>query len=242
MFVITKNISHFDLLRNPWNMSTNIVPRRFQESQIGEAPLSEMYIVQNPDDLDDSIGGRILDPQWIDSNLPGLWKSSCIRLHKGLCKGVPNEILSSTRPVWLVDIMNACLVPAPKDCSYVALSYVWGNHKTLQVDSANLSWLRQIGSLLKHQWATQIPRTIKDAIGVVKILAEKYLWVDSLCIVQDDETHKYTEMSKMAAIYANASVTILALQGQHANHGLPGFRDFSEPRNVRQSVHVLGKG
>ncbi|KIW12436.1 hypothetical protein PV08_09713 [Exophiala spinifera] len=46
----------------------------------------------------------------------------------------------------------------------------------------------------------------------------------------------------MAAIYANASVTILALQGRHANHGLRGFRDFSEPRNLCQSVHLLDTG
>src|SRR5262249_22206697 len=101
MSILAKNISHFDLLRNPRNMSTNIVPRMFSDSQIGQAPLSEMHIVGNPDGSDNSIGGRILDPEWIDSKLPGLWKSSCIRLHKGLCKGVPNEAMSSTGPAWL---------------------------------------------------------------------------------------------------------------------------------------------
>ena len=165
-----------------------------------------------------------------------------MRLHQGLCQKVPYKTVASIRPVWLVDVIDACLVPAPKDCSYVTLSYVWGDRKTLKTNSSNLTQLQEIGSLEKHQWKTQLPRTIRDAIGVVKILAEKYLWVDNLCIVQDDEVHKHTEMAKMAAIYANASVTILALQGRHADHGLPGFRDFSEPSTMRQSFHVLDEG
>jgi hypothetical protein len=79
-------------------------------------------------------------------------------------------------------------------------------------------------------------------MGVVELLAERYLWVDTLCIIQDDELQKHTEMAKMAAIYANASVTILAKQGEHADSGLRGFRDISEPRDLWQRVYSLGDG
>jgi len=87
-----------------------------------------------------------------------------------------------------------------------------------------------------------IARTIRDAMGLVKLLDERYLWVDTLCIVQDDEEKKHLELRNMAAIYANASITILAVQGEHANSGLKGFREFSEPRNSNQTVHCLAGG
>ncbi len=75
-------------------------------------------------------------------------------------------------------------------------------------------------------------------MGIVELLSERYLWVDTLCIVQDDDSKRHTEMSKMAMIYANASVTILAVQGEHVNSSLQGFRGISRPRQLHQSIHV----
>jgi hypothetical protein len=95
--------------------------------------------------------------------------------------------------------------------------------------------LRRVGALLKKP----IPKTIQNAIAVTKLLDEKYLWVDTLCIVQDDGPEKHAEMSKMGAIFANSAVTIIAAQGKHANSGLRGFRGVSEARNLKQNVHCL---
>ncbi|KJZ75642.1 hypothetical protein HIM_05105 [Hirsutella minnesotensis 3608] len=67
----------------------------------------------------------------------------------------------------------------------------------------------------------------------------RYLWIHSLYIVQDDDSQKRQEISNMTMIYANASVTLLAVQGVHANSGLRGFRGISEPRHLLQSVHHL---
>lgn len=45
-------------------------------------------------------------------------------------------------------------------------------------------------------------QTIRDAMQVVESFCERYLWVDALCIVQDNEEEKCEELSKMSAIYA----------------------------------------
>jgi hypothetical protein len=67
-----------------------------------------------------------------------------------------------------------------------------------------------------------IPRTILDAMRLVESLGERYLWVDSLCIIQDDEVFKYEEVNDMASIYVNACVTIVAARGKDSNFGLRG--------------------
>ncbi|KAL4727904.1 hypothetical protein ACLX1H_004601 [Fusarium chlamydosporum] len=200
-----------------------------------------MYMVKQQNDPDYFIGGRILHPQWIDNHLPSLWKSTCNHEHGNTCRKLLGKSLSTTRPTWLVDVDDGCLVPAPEDCSYVALSYVWGHIQTLHATQSSIQQLQEKGALYR-ELKTPIAATIVNAMGVVSLLGEKYLWVDTLCIVQDDSTQKHTEMAKMSGIYANASVTILAVQGDHANSGLRGFQGISLPRNLRQSVHRLEGG
>lgn len=237
---VAKYIKLLEIHMNPLNMSAIITANMCSGSPIARPQLSGMYLVKESDNQVGSIGGRILHPQWIDRDLPKLWKTTCTCLHEGLCKGFPDETMSSIRPIWLVDVTRQCLVQAPEKCSYVALSYVWGDRATLKAVRNNVSRLQETGSLSMNHLATPIAKTIRDAMGVVGLLGERYLWVDTLCIVHDEELQKHTEMAKMAAIYGNASVTILAVQGEHANYGLRGFGDISEPRNLHQSVHSLG--
>ena len=226
--------------RNPLTMSAIIDgrPPAVQNSY----PRYGIYLVKQQGDPDELVGGRTLDPHWIDRELPYQWKSNCDNLHRGLCRGPLPGSFSSIRPIWLVDVTNLCLVAAPSDCSYVALSYVWGEILSLQANNSNLRSLLEVGSLGNKCGRTRIAKTIWDALGVVTLLGERYLWVDALCIIQDDERTKHTELAKMSAIYANASLTICAIQGENADSGLRGFRDFSEPRKLPQTVHYLNRG
>jgi len=60
-------------------------------------------------------------------------------------------------------------------------------------------------------------------MDLARLLGETYLWVDSLCIVQDDENLKQDQLQQMAAIYAKASITIMAANGMDADYCLPGI-------------------
>lgn len=235
-------IKDIRILRNPIGGGVLVAADKVPSAPIPQPSLSSWYILKEPGDPDELVGGRVLHTEWIDCDLPVLWKNACANLHGGACQNPMVKDISLVRPTWLVDVRNRCVVGTPYGCSYVALSYVWGNQKTLQASLSNHEQLQQPGSLGLVPWETPISKTILDAMGVAELLEEKYLWVDTLCIVQDDERNKESELTKMGAIYANASVTIMAVQGEHGNSGLRGLRGISEPRNLRQVVHLMTGG
>ncbi|KAH8586951.1 heterokaryon incompatibility protein-domain-containing protein, partial [Bisporella sp. PMI_857] len=104
---------------------------------------------------------------------------------------------------------------------YIALSYVWGGRQMLRTTMENFSTLMRPGALAERQ--EQIPRVIRDAMAVVLLMDEKFLWVDTLCIVQDDPQLKHCEIARMNTIYSQASLTIIALSATHADQGLFGI-------------------
>ncbi|KAI1098007.1 heterokaryon incompatibility protein-domain-containing protein [Jackrogersella minutella] len=108
----------------------------------------------------------------------------------------------------LVPNTSACAAP------YAALSYCWGGdqpHKTIKRNrvertSSGVPW-------------DHIPKTIQDAVTVTARLGLTYLWVDSFCIVQDDEQSKAREIALMPQVYKQADVTIVASRSTNATEG-----------------------
>jgi hypothetical protein len=105
---------------------------------------------------------------------------------------------------------------------------------SLTSTKSNFHDLCKPGSLETKDDEPHIPRTILDAMRLTKSLKIGFLWVDRLCILQDDEGSKSRSISAMSSIYANAYITILASSGTDAEHGLPGVRGGSTPRNYKQ--------
>jgi Heterokaryon incompatibility protein (HET) len=69
-------------------------------------------------------------------------------------------------------------------------------------------------------------------MDVVGLLGERYLWVDCLCIVQDDQESLYNQVNNMASIFGDACVTIIAAQGTSAHCGLRGLPNISAGRDL----------
>jgi hypothetical protein len=114
---------------------------------------------------------------------------------------------------------------------YVALSYVWGSiAKTLESRIDNFSELCVPGSLSKPRNRLRIPRTILDAMILTAAMGPRYLWVDRLCIRQDDPSHMAQQLPQMASVYSNSYFTIVAANGPDASYGLPGVGGDSSPR------------
>jgi hypothetical protein len=67
-------------------------------------------------------------------------------------------------------------------------------------------------------WAT-IPRIFQDAIETARAIGLEYIWIDSLCIVQDDPEDWKAESKQMMAIYSNAYLTIAATWGASSDSG-----------------------
>jgi hypothetical protein len=166
--------------------------------------------------------------QWIDLSLVRSWIDDCERNHHE-CRSLEHL---TQRPAWLIDVEEQCLVPAGQGSRYLALSYVWGSVPSLQTSRANQRDLQVPGALSQSPMEEQIPLTIRDAMGLTRSLKVRYLWVDSLCICQDDEDLKHTQLEAMGSIYANAVVTIVAASGHDAAHGLCGLEGITPPRRV----------
>ncbi|KAG9309244.1 heterokaryon incompatibility protein-domain-containing protein [Chiua virens] len=130
----------------------------------------------------------------------------------------PQLIEGDGQPTFVIDVIQSCLVESPSRCRYVALSYVWGTATVFKHLLENTQDLRKPGSLR----SLPIPTTIRDAITLVRLIGERYLWVDSLCIVQNDQRMQQEEIMRMGTIYSGALFTIIAAAGDHADTGLPG--------------------
>lgn len=62
-----------------------------------------------------------------------------------------------------------------------------------------------------------LPKTFRDAVTFTRELGIQYLWIDALCILQDDEDDWEKESSKMASIYQNSYLTIAATASNASN-------------------------
>jgi hypothetical protein len=62
-----------------------------------------------------------------------------------------------------------------------------------------------------------MPQVFKDAITIAHKLDIQYLWIDSLCIIQDDPPDWQKESSKIVEIFSNAYLTVAAAQGSSCN-------------------------
>lgn len=119
---------------------------------------------------------------------------------------------------------------AALDTKYVALSYVWGNFPMFRLQKDNFEMLSTEGSL--DAIRNELPKTINDALDLVREMGLRYLWVDSLCLVQDDEDDVSLGIEQMNSIYQGSHFTIVAASGTHAGAGIPGIG--STPRGIHQ--------
>ena len=77
------------------------------------------------------------------------------------------------------------------------------------------------------------------------LLGERYLWVDSLCIVQDDKKDKAVQIAAMDLIYSSAVLTVAAASGISADTGLHGMsagpRTFQRYSKRVQGIHLADR-
>lgn len=93
----------------------------------------------------------------------------------------------------VIDVDDMCIVRAPVDCQYVALSYVWGGVIQTRLRRSNIKLLEARQGLERQD----LPDTIRDAIRICRDLKVKYLWVDRLCIVQNSHSHTKSQVARM---------------------------------------------
>ncbi|KAF7519651.1 hypothetical protein G7054_g13012 [Neopestalotiopsis clavispora] len=129
----------------------------------------------------------------------------CLNNHKQCSENTHVEL-----PTFLVDV-GLChnkdhvrLVRNGDTCkgNYLAMSYCWGGPQRVMLTTKTL---RPFQDKLT---TSSLPEAIKDAIYVTRELGHRYLWIDALCIIQNDDRFKQVELLKMNRIYQNAFLTI----------------------------------
>ena len=114
-----------------------------------------------------------------------------------------------------------CFKALPEHEKYVALSYNWGSRGDDGRYTTTLSTVLRIKKPngLMHYHA-QLPRTIRETIQLFRDLGIQYLWLDSICIVQDSTNAWDRNTDDMDLVYGNAFLTVCAADGEDADTGL----------------------
>jgi hypothetical protein len=134
----------------------------------------------------------------------------------------------------LVDIVRRCVVPINQQEEYAALSYVWGNATRLLFCKDNQEQLSTPGALSHDR--EEVPRIFRDAFEVAEKLSICYIWIDALCILQDNSEQLGEHMEAMGSIYGAAALTIVS-DSESADHGIVGV---NTPRGSPQATFQYG--
>jgi hypothetical protein len=176
--------------------------------------------------------------QWVREHIDWDWLRDWLRqLPEPGISDINFSLSEDLQDFRVIDVLSNCVIHIPPNSQYLALSYVWGSDSKdhIRCLSSNVSTLSQPGALR----ASNLPRTISDAILVCQNLGYRFLWADRLCIMQDDSPESLSkQLNQMANIYNRAALTLVAATGVSATHGLAGV---SHARDARQKVCKYGK-
>ena len=142
-------------------------------------------------------------------------------------------------PLYLIDVKTRRIAARSTETRYIALSYVWGSS---QINKSHKSRRRRQSlsdmtgrRITPQHLPARLPQTIEDAILVVRLLGEQYLWVDAYCLDLGDTEERQMAIHAMDTIYEGAFLTICGLSGIDSNLGLDGV---SKPQDVRPQISL----
>ncbi|KAM0430119.1 hypothetical protein ACHAPT_006125 [Fusarium lateritium] len=154
-------------------------------------------------------------------DLGRLWLKVCDSTHQECCQRRGSQ--APLLPTRVIDVRGPSLhvsSPGQRD-EYVALSHCWGTGKQFKTE---------ISSLVNRQQGIDLvdmPMTFQDAIRITRHLGFRYVWIDSLCIIQDSKDDWLREASEMGRYYRGASLTVFALDSAGDDQGCFNGRDGS---------------
>jgi len=115
---------------------------------------------------------------------------------------------------------------------YACLSHCWGGVVPIRTTSKTLHHFETRGI----PWDA-FPKTFQDAVDMTRRLGLRYLWIDSLCILQDDIDDWRHEGSKMAEIYSGSYITLAATSAPRSDAGL--YQSSSTHRGKDYYIYTL---
>jgi hypothetical protein len=132
--------------------------------------------------------------------------------------------------------------PSGIQAAYIALSHCWGGHQPIKTTSSSLAQMQ-----VNIEWKDLSP-VFQDAITVTRRLDIEWIWIDSLCIIQNSKSDWEIESAKMCDYYSNAYLTVSASSSK--NGSIPFLRErslqwqterFPFPCTDGQKVEILAR-
>lgn len=133
-----------------------------------------------------------------------------------------------------VRVVESSAVPELPAEPYVAFSHCWGRQTFPVLHEDNKA------EFAKGILVSLLAPNFQDAIFATRILGFRYLWIDSLCIIQGSDKDWQDEAPTMNKVYRNALLTLSAMASQDAYGGL--FRDRDPATVSPQPFSVLVEG
>ncbi|RAQ50242.1 hypothetical protein AFGD_012084 [Aspergillus flavus] len=157
------------------------------------------------------------------------WMDSCINDHQMQCADASQSPLLPTRVIDVSPVgLDAGLVCLRDDrnkvdraARYVALSHCWGKCIPFATTTENLEDRK------REVRIEDMSQVFQEAVLITRRLGIRYLWIDTLCIVQNDQHDWEVEASRMAKVYMDAFVVIGASNSNADDQGFLGPRDHS---------------
>ncbi|TGO39312.1 hypothetical protein BHYA_0056g00230 [Botrytis hyacinthi] len=155
------------------------------------------------------------------------WLSRCIQNHEA-CKSNGHEVLP-TRLIFVAGESPRLVLTAnyQERLRYASLSHSWGSHEVIKLTTKNL------GQLLKEIPLNTLPKTFEDAITITQKLGVNFLWINSLCIIQNDDDDWQKEAALMSSVYGGSVITIAASSARDSTEGC-----FLKPPNFSGGVRA----
>ncbi|OTA98356.1 hypothetical protein M426DRAFT_17487 [Hypoxylon sp. CI-4A] len=157
------------------------------------------------------------------------WVEKCDRKH-AKCKKTSSDVLPD-RVVFIGSGGDPRLVePQGSLGRYIALSHRWGDQQPMTL---NKDTINDFKSSIPF---SRFPKTFQDAIHICRALGVEYIWIDSLCIMQDSKEDWDIQGSKMDQIYTNCWLVIAADAAMGCN---AGFIDTTERQELNKNTRRL---
>ncbi|KAF6225107.1 hypothetical protein HO133_010303 [Letharia lupina] len=169
--------------------------------------VSEANIVDDPAAID--VPGRILQPLMLSGDTAAMiknWQFTCRQNHSDYQR-------PAYRPQRLLQVgggevnhlkLQACHESSvPSLPEYAALSYMWGGPQRFMTTKDSLE-----ARMVRIEFE-DLPGTLRDAVLVCRVIGIRWLWVDVLCIIQDDPQDKLEQIKTMGEVYRSAALTII---------------------------------
>ncbi|KAI4599481.1 hypothetical protein KJ359_001923 [Pestalotiopsis sp. 9143b] len=181
--------------------------------------------------------GRLIPRAHVDIKRLKSWLDLCTSTHHAACKP-PSRMIKiqglAAKVARFIDLQEERLVEPeemPDEFEYATVSYVWGTtYMAYRLVTARYDEFRQ--HLPVRSEAMQ--KTLRDVMAVVDSLGIRYIWVDALCIIQDNSEDWERTAPLMEELYGNGKVNICAAAGSDAYRGVPG--SVHTPRTTQQPV------